>query len=99
MDDFHIERCTEQHISGLCTLYNDPAVARQVLQMPYQAPDLWRKRLVLDTADHKDLPVKLEGMAVLPDDTLLLVNDDDFGISGERTRIVLVRGLGLNAGK
>jgi hypothetical protein len=58
-----------------------------------------RKRLVLDTADHKDLPVKLEGMAVLPDDTLLLVNDDDFGISGERTRIVLVRGLGLNAGK
>lgn len=48
MDDFHIERCTEQHISGLCTLYNDPAVARQVLQMPYQAPDLWRKRLVLD---------------------------------------------------
>ena len=58
-----------------------------------------RKRLVLDTADHKELPVKLEGMAILPDDTLLLVNDDDFGISGERTRIVLVRGLGLDFGK
>lgn len=48
MEDFRIERCTEQHISGLAALYNDPAVARQVLQMPYQAPELWRKRLVLD---------------------------------------------------
>ncbi|MFT8244069.1 esterase-like activity of phytase family protein [Roseomonas sp. BN140053] len=53
------------------------------------------KRLVLDTADHPELPVKLEGIAILPDGTLLLVNDDDFGIGGERTRIVLVRGLGL----
>ncbi|UFN48888.1 esterase-like activity of phytase family protein [Roseomonas sp. OT10] len=53
------------------------------------------KRLVLDTADHPELPVKLEGMAILPDDTLLLINDDDFGITGQRTRIVLVRGLGL----
>lgn len=48
MDDFRIERCTEQHIHGLAALYNDPAVARQVLQMPFQAPELWRKRLVLD---------------------------------------------------
>ncbi len=48
MDDIRIERCTEQHIPGLAALYNDPAVARQVLQMPYQAPELWRKRLVLD---------------------------------------------------
>ena len=48
MEDFRIERCTEQHINGLSALYNDPAVARQVLQMPYQAPELWRKRLVLD---------------------------------------------------
>ncbi|WP_259753750.1 GNAT family N-acetyltransferase [Pseudomonas sp. GCEP-101] len=48
MDDIRIERCTEQHIPGLAVLYNDPAVARQVLQMPYQAPELWRKRLVLD---------------------------------------------------
>ncbi|MFV3368282.1 GNAT family N-acetyltransferase [Pseudomonas sp. NY15435] len=48
MEDFRIERCTEHHINGLAALYNDPAVARQVLQMPYQAPELWRKRLVLD---------------------------------------------------
>jgi len=48
MDDVRIERCTEQHIPGLTALYNDPALCRQVLQMPYQAPELWRKRLVLD---------------------------------------------------
>lgn len=49
MDTLRIERCTEQHINGLTALYNDPAVARQVLQMPYQAPELWRKRLSQDS--------------------------------------------------
>jgi len=53
------------------------------------------KRLVLDSADHPELPGKLEGIALLPDGTLMLINDDDFGITGERTRIVLVRGLAL----
>ncbi|MFK8399523.1 GNAT family N-acetyltransferase [Pseudomonas sp. BGr12] len=48
MSEIHIERCTEQHIDALTALYNDPAVARQVLQMPYQAPALWRKRMCLD---------------------------------------------------
>jgi hypothetical protein len=54
-----------------------------------------RKRLMLDSADHPELPVKLEGIALLPDGTLMLINDDDFGISGERTRVVLLRGLDL----
>jgi hypothetical protein len=53
------------------------------------------KRLVMDTADHPEIPGKVEGIALLPDGTLLMVNDDDFGITGERTRIVLVRGLDL----
>ena len=56
------------------------------------------KRLVLDTADHPELPVKLEGLAILPDDGLLMINDDDFGITGQRTRIAVVRGLGLDFG-
>ncbi|MCI0756953.1 esterase-like activity of phytase family protein [Teichococcus vastitatis] len=51
------------------------------------------KRLVLDSAEHLELPGKLEGVAVLPDRTLMLINDDDFGIGSERTKIVLVRGV------
>lgn len=43
-----LQRCTEQHIEGLTALYNHPQVARQVLQMPYQSADLWRKRIVTD---------------------------------------------------
>jgi hypothetical protein len=51
------------------------------------------KRLVLDTADHDQAPPKLEGVAVLGDGVLFLINDDDFGITGERTRGLIVRGL------
>ncbi|MGF6594331.1 GNAT family N-acetyltransferase [Pseudomonas sp. 2835] len=43
-----LQRYTEQHVEGLTALYNDPRVARQVLQMPYQSPEIWRKRLSLD---------------------------------------------------
>ena len=32
-------------------------------------------------------------MALLPDGALALINDDDFGITGARTQIVVVRGL------
>lgn len=54
------------------------------------------KRLVLDGADHADaIPPKVEGLALLPGGALLMVNDDDFGITGERTRIVVARGLDL----
>ncbi|MFJ2362585.1 GNAT family N-acetyltransferase [Pseudomonas sp. NPDC087697] len=40
-----IERFSEAHIEGITALYNDPAVARQVLQMPFQSTEVWRKRL------------------------------------------------------
>jgi len=40
-----IERFNETHIEGITALYNDPAVARQVLQMPFQSTEVWRKRL------------------------------------------------------
>jgi hypothetical protein len=34
-------------------------------------------------------------MALLGDGALLLINDDDFGITGGRTQIVVVRGTGI----
>ena len=49
------------------------------------------KRLVLSTDDHPQVSADLEGMAVLDERTLLLVNDNDFGIEGVETAFWLVR--------
>ena len=46
-----IQRFTEAHIEGVTALYNDPEVCRQVLQMPHQSIDVWRKRLA--TSDER----------------------------------------------
>jgi hypothetical protein len=52
-----------------------------------------KKMLRFDTAkDMKDAPVKIEGVAFLGDGTMVLINDNDFAITGEETRIVLVKG-------
>lgn len=40
-----LERYSERHVEGLTALYNDPAVARQVLQMPYQSVEQRRRQL------------------------------------------------------
>ena len=54
-----------------------------------------KKALRLDTADHSEIVGKTEGMALLGDGALALINDDDFGISGGRTMIAVVRGTGI----
>lgn len=54
-----------------------------------------KKTLRLDSADFPQIPGKIEGVALLGDGALALINDDDFGISGARTQIVVVRGLPL----
>ena len=46
------------------------------------------KKLWLDSADHPDLPEKVEGVAIVEGKELVLINDDDFGIEGAKTRIV-----------
>jgi hypothetical protein len=51
------------------------------------------KDLRFDTADFPKIAGKTEGIAVLGDGTLVLINDDDFGIGGARTQIILVRGF------
>ncbi len=56
------------------------------------------KRLIFDSANHAEAPGKLEGVAVLPGGALFLINDDDFGITGERTVGLIVRGLDLKIG-
>jgi hypothetical protein len=43
------------------------------------------KQLVLNTDDHPEVSADLEGMALLDDRTLLLVNDNDFGIEDVAT--------------
>ena len=51
-----------------------------------------KKTLRFDTADHPDVVGKTEGMTLLGDGALALINDDDFGISGGRTQIAVIRG-------
>ncbi len=51
------------------------------------------KALRFDTArDFPEAPVKLEGIAFLGDGTLALINDNDFGITGDATKVLLVKG-------
>ena len=54
-----------------------------------------KKTLRFDTADFPKIVGKTEGMAILGDGALLIVNDDDFGIGGQRTQVVVVRGTGI----
>jgi hypothetical protein len=53
------------------------------------------KTLRFDSADFPPVPGKIEGMALLPDGALALINDDDFGVTGARTQIVVLRGLDI----
>jgi len=51
-----------------------------------------KKTLRFDTADHPEVVGKIEGMTLLGDGALALINDDDFGISDGHTQIAVVRG-------
>ncbi|HJT12553.1 MAG TPA: esterase-like activity of phytase family protein [Dongiaceae bacterium] len=46
------------------------------------------KELWLDSSDYAELPEKVEGVAIVDGTELILINDDDFGIEGAKTRIV-----------
>ncbi|CRM32489.1 MULTISPECIES: GNAT family N-acetyltransferase [Pseudomonas] len=59
-----IQRFTEAHLEGVTALYNEPAVCRQVLQMPFQSVEAWRKRLVMDNERRLQL-VALHGGEVI----------------------------------
>ncbi len=72
----------------------DDASTRPTLE---NTPDLKKagvvpleKNLVLDTDVLTDVPEKIEGIALMPDNTLALVNDNDFGIYNTETQILTV---------
>ncbi len=77
--------------------WDDPAAAPSLEQISLAAAGIVPvgKRLVLDSGAHPELPVKIEGVALFADGSLMLINDDDFGIQGRRTVIARVRGLEL----
>lgn len=59
-----LERFNDAHVPGVCALYNAQTVARQVLQMPYQSADIWRKRLDPDNERRVSLVALHDGTVV-----------------------------------
>jgi putative acetyltransferase len=59
-----LERFNEAHAEGVAALYNSPSVARQVLQMPFQSADVWRKRLDVSNERLVSLVAMHEGAVV-----------------------------------
>jgi len=49
------------------------------------------KHLLFTTDDHEGFPTKLEGIARPNPDELLVVNDNDYALFGDRTRVARVR--------
>jgi len=77
--------------------WDDPATRPSLEQVELPAASITpvAKTLRLDTADFPDIVGKTEGMALLGDGSLLIINDDDFGITGGRTQIVVLTGTGI----
>ncbi|MEX6506479.1 esterase-like activity of phytase family protein [Jiella sp. M17.18] len=49
-----------------------------------------QKTLILDSDDLKNMPEKIEGVAVMGPKTIVLTTDNDFGIAGDDTAVVKV---------
>ncbi|WP_445178144.1 GNAT family N-acetyltransferase [Pseudomonas sp. McL0111] len=60
----HLERFSESHIEGVAALYNDPAVTRQVLQMPFQSTEVWRQRVMADNERALKLVALHQGVVI-----------------------------------
>jgi hypothetical protein len=73
----------------------DDLATSPTLEQQVDVPDVKpvTKVLRFDTfRDMKNAPEKLEGMAILQDGALLLINDNDFGIRGDATKMAIVKG-------
>lgn len=49
------------------------------------------KSLWFDSSAHESIPSKIEGVAIIAPDTLVIINDDDFGIDGASTKILRLK--------
>ncbi len=77
--------------------WDDPKLESSLEQTDLQNTAIvpLKKTQRFDSADFPQVPGKIEGVALLGDGALVLINDDDFGIGGARSQIVVVRGLPL----
>jgi len=76
--------------------WDDPATAPSLEQLT--EADLGAKgivplgkKLLLDSADLEGLPAKIEGVSFVDADTIILINDNDFGIDGATTEILRMK--------
>lgn len=53
--------------------------------------NLLKKELVLDTSSLKGMPKKVEGLTFIDENNWILVNDNDFGIKGNKTVLVKIK--------
>lgn len=92
---FEIELAGATNVAG--SQWDDPATRPTLEQSDAAAAGIapLKKTLRFDSADFPAIVGKTEGMALLGDGALALINDDDFGITGGRTQIVVVRGTGI----
>jgi hypothetical protein len=79
--------------------WDDPATRPTLEESDLAAAGIkpLQKVLRFDSADHAIVAGKTEGMALMGDGSVALITDDDFGITGARTQIIIVRGAGIRA--
>ncbi|WP_374384458.1 esterase-like activity of phytase family protein [Dongia sp.] len=90
-----VDLSTGSNILG--TAWDDVATSPSLEQVDLGAADVkpLTKTLWFDSSDIKEVPAKIEGVAIVAPDTLVIINDDDFGIDGKSTTKILRLKLAL----
>jgi hypothetical protein len=94
--EIELADATDIHGSPWDDLRTEPTLEQQAILADAAIVPV-KKTLRFDTADFPKIAGKTEGLARLADGALVLVSDDDFGIAGARTQLVVVRGLTFGA--
>lgn len=92
---YEVALTAETNILG--SAWDDVATTPSLEATPADNPaaKALKKTIRFDSAAYPEVPVKLEGMSLAGDGRLMLINDDDFGIDGGTTKIMLVEGTGI----